>query len=178
MTDDSSEGDEKKPSNGSAVGKDGRQREGSISTVQAVANVKEKEQQQVPLTRHDLDVKYFRKDLVLFKNLDLFRWVPNLASFGRRFEWLIFWFIPNYCRARDFSFALVLVYSTFPTFLNLFSASSSIVLALLFFNALAWRVFHSFGLGIALKRQSRDKWIVRVSYLLSLAGLRRLRDDR
>lgn len=80
LTDDSSEGDEKKPSNGSAVGKDGRQREGSISTVQAVANVKEKEQQQVPLTRHDLDVKYFRKDLVLFKNLDLFRWVPNLAS--------------------------------------------------------------------------------------------------
>lgn len=34
-------------------------------------------------------------------------------------------------------------------------------IALAFVNALAWRVFHTFGLGLALKAQSEKKWIVR-----------------
>lgn len=33
--------------------------------------------------------------------------------------------------------------------------------ALLFVNALTWRIFHSFGLGFALRAQSDRRWIVR-----------------
>lgn len=34
-------------------------------------------------------------------------------------------------------------------------------IALAFVNALSWRIFHTFGLGLALKYQSEKKWIVR-----------------
>lgn len=61
--------------------------------------------------------------------------------------------------ARDLAFALVLVYAVVPTFLPTLSKSSTILL--LFLHALAWRAFHSFALGLALKKQSERRWIVR-----------------
>ncbi|GAA5943073.1 phosphatidylethanolamine N-methyltransferase [Sporobolomyces koalae] len=86
------------------------------------------------LTRHDLDNMYFRKDLLVFQNFDPFR-------------------------ARDLSFGLLLVYSILPWFLPTLSTRATI--ALLFLNALAWRVFHTVVLGLALKKQSERNWIVR-----------------
>ncbi|KAK4053652.1 phosphatidylethanolamine N-methyltransferase [Microbotryomycetes sp. JL221] len=86
-------------------------------------------------TRHDLDNKYFRYDLLILKNFDIFR-------------------------NRDFAFALVGFYSVLAIILppNL---GRSTQIALAFINALAWRVFHSFGLGLALKAQSDRKWVIR-----------------
>ncbi|KAK4048562.1 phosphatidylethanolamine N-methyltransferase [Microbotryomycetes sp. JL201] len=86
-------------------------------------------------TRHDLDNKYFRYDLLIFKNFDLFR-------------------------NRDFAFALVGFYSVLAMVLPT-SLSRNAQIGLAFVNALAWRIFHSFGLGLALKAQSDRKWIVR-----------------
>lgn len=87
-----------------------------------------------PMTRHDLDNKYFHKDLLIFRNWDAFR-------------------------ARDLAFALVLIYAVVPTFLPALSKTATILL--LFVHALAWRAFHSFALGLALKKQSERRWIVR-----------------
>ncbi|GAA5989778.1 hypothetical protein JCM10908_002316 [Rhodotorula pacifica] len=86
------------------------------------------------MTRHDLDNKYFQKDLLIFRNWDAFR-------------------------ARDLAFALVLVYAVLPSFLPNLSKTTTITL--LFLHALAWRAFHSVALGIALKKQSERRWIVR-----------------
>lgn len=61
--------------------------------------------------------------------------------------------------ARDLAFALVLVYAIVPTFLPSLSKTATILL--LFVHALAWRAFHSFALGLALKKQSERRWIVR-----------------
>ncbi|GAA6017973.1 hypothetical protein JCM8202_006219 [Rhodotorula sphaerocarpa] len=87
-----------------------------------------------PTTRHDLDNKYFHKDLLIFRNWDAFR-------------------------ARDLAFALVLVYAVVPPLLPSLSKASTI--SLLFLHALAWRGFHSVALGLALKKQSERRWIVR-----------------
>ncbi|GAA6062939.1 hypothetical protein JCM10212_005952 [Sporobolomyces blumeae] len=86
------------------------------------------------MTRHDLDNTYFMKDLLVFKNWDAFR-------------------------ARDLTFGLLLFYSVVPWFLPALSRSTTI--SLLFANALAWRSFHTVALGVALKKQSERKWIVR-----------------
>ncbi|TKA54854.1 hypothetical protein B0A53_02663 [Rhodotorula sp. CCFEE 5036] len=86
------------------------------------------------MTRHDLDNKYFHKDLLIFRNWDAFR-------------------------ARDLAFALVLIYAIVPTFLPALSKTATILL--LFVHALGWRAFHSFALGLALKKQSERRWIVR-----------------
>ncbi|GAA5937887.1 hypothetical protein JCM1841_003868 [Sporobolomyces salmonicolor] len=86
------------------------------------------------MTRHDLDNKYFMKDLVVFKNWDAFR-------------------------ARDLSFALLLIYAILPPFLPAMAHRTQI--ALLFLHALLWRLFHTVGLGLALKKQSERHWIVR-----------------
>lgn len=62
-------------------------------------------------------------------------------------------------RARDLAFALVLVYAVVPPLLPSLSKASTI--SLLFLHALAWRGFHSVALGLALKKQSERRWIVR-----------------
>ncbi|ORY86007.1 phospholipid methyltransferase-domain-containing protein [Leucosporidium creatinivorum] len=85
-------------------------------------------------TRHDLDNRYFQHDLLVFKNFDIFR-------------------------NRDLAFSLLAFYSIFTLLLPSFGPRMQVTLA--FINALAWRVFHSFGLGWALKKQSEKKWVVR-----------------
>lgn len=60
---------------------------------------------------------------------------------------------------RDLAFALLAFYGSLAMILPPMSRNKQIGLA--FANALAWRVFHTFGLGLALKAQSESKWIVR-----------------
>ncbi|SCV73024.1 BQ2448_6949 [Microbotryum intermedium] len=88
----------------------------------------------VVATRHDLDNHYFRNDLLVFKNLDVFR-------------------------NRDLAFLLVVFYGAVGFFMPSLGSKAQISLA--FVHTLAWRCFHSFGLGLALKAQSERKWIVR-----------------
>uniref|UniRef100_V5EQR5 Phosphatidylethanolamine N-methyltransferase n=2 Tax=Kalmanozyma brasiliensis (strain GHG001) TaxID=1365824 RepID=V5EQR5_KALBG len=85
-------------------------------------------------TLHDLHHRIFRKDTVVFRNIDLMR-------------------------STDFLLLVASLYSLFPLILP--SLGHHPRLTLLFFNALAWRTFHSVGLGLALSRQSSSKWIVR-----------------
>lgn len=63
--------------------------------------------------------------------------------------------------ATDFSLVLLLAYAVLPTFLPVLSPTSNWFLAAYFTHALAWRLFHSFGLGIILKKQSENRWFVR-----------------
>lgn len=85
-------------------------------------------------TLHDLHHRIFRKDTVGFRNLDLMR-------------------------AHDFLLVIAASYAFFPLILPSLGFHPRITL--LFLNSLAWRTFHSFGLGVALSRQSESKWIVR-----------------
>lgn len=88
-----------------------------------------------PLTRQDLDNRYFRRELILFHNFDAFR-------------------------SRDFAVALVVFYTICAMVLPAdMSGGSHLILVTI--NALAWRCFHSFGLGMALRWQSERKWLVR-----------------
>lgn len=100
-----------------------------------------------------MDNRYFQHDLLVFKNFDIFRCVlsevaqlPALTN-------------PRTNRNRDFAFALLAVYAILGVALP--ATSTTVQLTLAFVNALAWRLFHSFGLGFALKAQSERKWIVR-----------------
>ncbi|KAJ1026888.1 hypothetical protein NDA16_002182 [Ustilago loliicola] len=85
-------------------------------------------------TLHDLHHRIFRKDTVVYRNLDPMR-------------------------SNDFLLIIASLYSLFPLILPSLGRNSR--LTLLFINALAWRTFHSFGLGLALHRQSETKWIIR-----------------
>ncbi|SOV08836.1 related to CHO2 - phosphatidylethanolamine N-methyltransferase [Ustilago sp. UG-2017a] len=85
-------------------------------------------------TLHDLHHRIFRKDTVVYRNLDPMR-------------------------ANDLLLIIASLYSLFPLILPTLGRNSR--LTLLFVNALIWRVFHSFGLGLALRRQSESKWVVR-----------------
>ncbi|CDZ96394.1 phosphatidylethanolamine n-methyltransferase [Phaffia rhodozyma] len=84
------------------------------------------------LSMLDLENKFFRKDLIVFKNFDIFR-------------------------TQDLMTLLLLVYTLLPT---LFPKASSTLTAY-FAHALFWRLFHSFVLGFALKKQSENQWLVR-----------------
>ncbi|PWY99616.1 hypothetical protein BCV70DRAFT_200549 [Testicularia cyperi] len=86
------------------------------------------------LTLHDLHHRIFRKDTVVFRNLDLMR-------------------------GNDFLLVVGTAYALFPLLLP--TVGHNARLALLFCNALIWRTIHSLGLGAALSRQSESKWIVR-----------------
>lgn len=85
-------------------------------------------------SKHDLDNRYFQKDVVIFHNFD-------------------------FCRAQDLGFALVLIYCSVLFLLPLATPRSRLLLACA--NAIFWRCFHSFGLGLALKYQSESRWLVR-----------------
>ncbi|GJN93924.1 hypothetical protein Rhopal_006983-T1 [Rhodotorula paludigena] len=111
----------------------GKARSMSSATAASFMAAQAREPEQ-PLTRHDLDNKYFQKDLLVMRNWDGFR-------------------------ARDLSFLLVLVYALVPSFLPSLSRPTQLVLY--FLHALAWRAFHTFALGLALKEQSERRWIVR-----------------
>ncbi|TCD67750.1 phosphatidylethanolamine N-methyltransferase [Steccherinum ochraceum] len=85
-------------------------------------------------SQHDLLHQYFRKDAILFHNLDLLR-------------------------ASDAQLVLVVGYVSLAIFLPHLSEKAS--LALHFTHALAWCLFHTFGLGLLLKAQSESKFLVR-----------------
>ncbi|KAI0651121.1 phosphatidylethanolamine N-methyltransferase [Trametes meyenii] len=86
------------------------------------------------VSQHDLFHRYFRKDTVFLHNIDLLR-------------------------ASDFQLVLVTVYAAALIFVP--SLSYSGTLALHFAHALAWCLFHSFGLGLLLRAQSQSKFLVR-----------------
>ncbi|CDU26283.1 related to CHO2-phosphatidylethanolamine N-methyltransferase [Sporisorium scitamineum] len=101
---------------------------------QHLSDIDSSSMQRPVTTLHDLHHRIFRKDTVVFRNLDLMR-------------------------ANDFLLLIGALYALFPLILP--SLGPRARLTLLFINALAWRTFHSFGLGVALSRQSDSKWIVR-----------------
>ncbi|THH03995.1 hypothetical protein EW145_g5845 [Phellinidium pouzarii] len=86
------------------------------------------------LSQHDLFNRYFRKDLVLFHNLDMLR-------------------------APDFMLCLAIAYAI--TFAFLPPLSTRNIFALHFIHALLWRLYHTFVLGSLLKAQSNSKFLVR-----------------
>ncbi|KAL7424588.1 phosphatidylethanolamine N-methyltransferase [Cryptotrichosporon argae] len=85
------------------------------------------------VSMHDLTHRYFRKPVVVLSNLDLFR-------------------------SADFALVLLVTYALAALVPAL---PQSVGLAAHFCHALAWRLFHSFGLGLLLRAQSKSKWLVR-----------------
>lgn len=61
-------------------------------------------------------------------------------------------------RATDFSLVILLLYSL-STIVPPLPHRLGLTMHLL--HALSWRVFHSFGLGLLLRAQSKSKWYVR-----------------
>lgn len=84
---------------------------------------------------HDLHHLLFRKDTVVFKNLDLLR-------------------------GNDFLLVVAVFYAFIPLILPS-SLGPKSTLTLLYANALGWRLIHSLGLGYILSKQSSSKWMVR-----------------
>lgn len=87
-----------------------------------------------PNNMHDLEHKYFSRDLIIFKNFDIFR-------------------------SSDFATALVVAYAVVGSYMPNFSYRTS--LALHVCHVLAWRMFHSVGLGCLLKAQSGNKYLIK-----------------
>ncbi|KAJ7454990.1 phosphatidylethanolamine N-methyltransferase [Mycena galericulata] len=86
------------------------------------------------ITQHDLFNKYFRRDTVVLRNLDIFR-------------------------ANDTTLLLVITYSVVMSLLPRVSPATA--LGLHFAHALAWCLFHCFGLGLLLRAQGQTKFLVR-----------------
>lgn len=61
-------------------------------------------------------------------------------------------------RAPDFALAILVAYALFALVPAL---PARLGLAAHFLHALAWRLFHSYGLGLVLRAQSKTKWLVR-----------------
>ncbi|KIK66289.1 hypothetical protein GYMLUDRAFT_157632 [Collybiopsis luxurians FD-317 M1] len=89
------------------------------------------------VSQHDLLNRYFRRDMVIFRNLDLLR-------------------------APDALLIVLLIYSALFTVLpaSIFASTSSLV-AVHFVHALVWCVVHVFGLGLLLRAQSESKFLVK-----------------
>ncbi|CCM05928.1 uncharacterized protein FIBRA_08166 [Fibroporia radiculosa] len=86
------------------------------------------------LSQHDFMNRYFRKDAIFFANVDILR-------------------------ASDFKLVLMIMYPLVTSFLPSLSNHGTLVLH--FVHALAWCLFHSFGLGFVLRAQSENKFLVR-----------------
>jgi phosphatidylethanolamine N-methyltransferase len=61
-------------------------------------------------------------------------------------------------RSNDFALVTLLVYAACSMVPSL---PPGVALAAHFAHALAWRIFHSYGLGLLLRAQSKSKWLVR-----------------
>lgn len=83
----------------------------------------------------DMTPRFFKRDAIIFKNLDVFR-------------------------STDLALVLLVGY-TFVLSTVLHDLSARWQLLAHFLHALAWRAFHSFGLGTLLKKQSENRWLVR-----------------
>ncbi|KAF5353374.1 hypothetical protein D9756_008040 [Leucocoprinus leucothites] len=87
------------------------------------------------LSQHDLLNKYFRRDTVVMKNLDLLR-------------------------ANDFMLTVIVLYA-FAVMLIPSNLSDRTAQALHFVHALTWCLVHYVGLGLLLRAQSKSKFLVR-----------------
>lgn len=109
-------------------------------------------------TQHDLMNFFFRKDVIILRNIDLLRYA--LAPVGRRiFSHTLFIFLLS--SASDVKLVLLLGYAIVMSFCLPSLHSSHSLLAFHFLHALAWRFIHSFALGLVLKAQSDSKFLVR-----------------
>lgn len=110
-----------------------------------------------PASQHDLMNSYFRKDTLFVSNVDLLRWVTHafVGRLGAR--QLIIRFAS---RTSDLQLVLLIGYVSIFTLLPR-ELSNKAVLALHFVHALGWCLFHSFGLGLLLQGQSKNKMLVR-----------------
>ncbi|KAF5366832.1 hypothetical protein D9758_006516 [Tetrapyrgos nigripes] len=88
------------------------------------------------VSQHDLLNKYFRRDTVILRNLDVFR-------------------------ANDLFFLLLLCYALFFNFLPIVKLSGQTLLGLHVVHTLVWCTFHFVGLGFLLRAQSEKKFFVR-----------------
>ncbi|KAF8890763.1 phosphatidylethanolamine N-methyltransferase [Infundibulicybe gibba] len=86
------------------------------------------------ISHHDLLNKYFRRDTVVLKNVDLFR-------------------------SNDAMLVLIIFYAVVLSLLP--RLSDFFILKLHFMHALVWTLLHYFGLGLLLKAQSKNKFLVR-----------------
>lgn len=86
------------------------------------------------ISQHDLHHKYFRRDVVILHNIDLLR-------------------------SSDAMLVLLLVYVVLGSSLPVLSYHATLTLH--FAHACAWCMFHSFGLGLLLRAQSKSKYLVR-----------------
>ncbi|KAK6909186.1 hypothetical protein I203_103203 [Kwoniella mangroviensis CBS 8507] len=85
------------------------------------------------LSMHDLTHRYFRKPMIVLSQLDIFR-------------------------ANDFALVMLIIYALSTLIPPL---SPRLALSGHFLHALSWRLFHSYGLGLLLRAQSKSKWLVR-----------------
>lgn len=89
------------------------------------------------LSFREISLRYLQRPAIIFSNLDFFR-------------------------ATDFCFTLLVSYVLLPALLQpVLSTRPRLCIALYFMHALAWRLFHSFGLGLLLKAQSEERWLIR-----------------
>ncbi|TFY80389.1 hypothetical protein EWM64_g3623 [Hericium alpestre] len=86
------------------------------------------------MSHHDLLNRYFRKDTLFLHNFDIFR-------------------------ATDFMLFLAVLYAMM--FMFFAPVSSRTALFMHFAHAVAWCIFHAFGLGFILQAQSERKFLVR-----------------
>lgn len=85
------------------------------------------------VSMHDLTHRFFRKPVVVLWRLDVFR-------------------------ANDFALVVLILYAMVTLVPAL---PSQLALTAHFLHALGWRLFHSYGLGLLLRAQSKSKWLVR-----------------
>ncbi|KAJ7054689.1 phosphatidylethanolamine N-methyltransferase [Mycena amicta] len=103
----------------------------SSASLDTTPDVKNKEK---PMSQHDLFTKYFRRDTIILKNIDLFR-------------------------ANDATLVLIIIYSLAMSLLPHLSGREALTLH--FVHALAWCLFSCFGLGFILRAQGQNKFLVR-----------------
>ena len=66
--------------------------------------------------------------------------------------------LANIFRATDFSLVVLVLYALTTLVPPL---PAKLALTAHFLHALSWRLFHSYGLGLLLRAQSKSKWLVR-----------------
>jgi phosphatidylethanolamine N-methyltransferase len=103
------------------------------------------------VSRHDLFNRYFRRDTVVLVGIDVFRSDHRFVTKNT----------PTHavCRTNDLMLLLVLFYAIGFAFLPPLSHRG--ILALHFLHALAWISFRTFGIGLLLRAQSANKFLVR-----------------
>ena len=111
----------------------------------------------LPASQHDLMNSHFRKDTLFMSNIDLLRYGAHLPAKPPDIIQLIGHFVS---RTSDVQLVLLISYVSIFTLLPR-ELSNKAVLVLHFIHALGWCLFHSFGLGLLLQGQSKNKMLVR-----------------